>query len=115
MTALAPYLSAFLLEHLPRERKASPHTTDAYANSFKLLVCFVATRLHVNPVQIEIEQLDVPMILAFLEHIENDRGNTARTRKVGGDPLFFPIPGIPIGVQPGPGVQNSCDPNEESR
>jgi integrase/recombinase XerD len=71
MTALAPYLSAFLLEHLPRERKASPHTTDAYANSFKLLVCFVATRLHVNP---------VPMILAFLEHIENDRGNTARTR-----------------------------------
>src|SRR5450432_3863084 len=80
MTALAPYLSAFLLEHLPRERKASPHTTDAYANSFKLLVCFAATRLHVKPFQIEIEQLDVPMILAFLEHIENDRGNTARTR-----------------------------------
>jgi site-specific recombinase XerD len=80
MTALAPYLSAFLLEHLPRERKASPHTTDAYANSFKLLVCFAATRLHVKPFQIEIEQLDVPMILAFLEHIENDRSNTARTR-----------------------------------
>lgn len=80
MTALAPYLSAFLLEHLPRERKASPHTTDAYANSFKLLVCFAAIRLRVKPFQIEIEQLDVPMILAFLEHIENDRGNTARTR-----------------------------------
>jgi integrase/recombinase XerD len=80
MTALAPYLSAFLLEHLPRERKASPHTTDAYANSFKLLVCFAATRLRVKPFQIGIEQLDVPMILAFLEHIENDRGNTARTR-----------------------------------
>jgi len=28
MTALAPYLSAFLLEHLPRERNASPHTSD---------------------------------------------------------------------------------------
>ena len=80
MTALAPYLSAFLLEHLPRERKASPHTTDAYANSFKLLVCFAAIRLRVKPFQIEIEQLDVAMILAFLEHIENDRGNTARTR-----------------------------------
>ena len=38
MTALASYLSAFLLEHLPRERKASPHTSDAYAHSFKLLV-----------------------------------------------------------------------------
>jgi hypothetical protein len=80
MTALAPYLSAFLLEHLPRERKASPHTSDAYAHSFKLLVCFAAARLHVKPFQIEIEQLDVPTILAFLEHIENDRSNTARTR-----------------------------------
>ena len=80
MTALAPYLSAFLLEHLPRERKASPHTSEAYAQSFKLLVCFAADRLHVKPFQIEIEQLDVPMILAFLEHIEGNRGNTARTR-----------------------------------
>jgi integrase/recombinase XerD len=80
MTALAPYLSAFLLEHLPRERKASPHTCDAYAHSFKLLVCFAAARLRVKPFQIEIERLDVPMVLAFLEHIESDRSNTARTR-----------------------------------
>ena len=80
MTALASYLSAFLLEHLPRERKASPHTSDAYAHSFKLLVCFAAARLRVKPFQIEIEQLDVPMILAFLEHVESDRSNTARTR-----------------------------------
>ena len=80
MTALAPYLSAFLLEHLPRERKASPHTCDAYAHSFKLLVCFAAARLRVKPFQIELEQLDVPMVLAFLEHIESDRSNTARTR-----------------------------------
>jgi integrase/recombinase XerD len=42
MTALAPYLSAFLLEHLPRQRNASPHTSEAYAHSFKLLVCFAA-------------------------------------------------------------------------
>jgi len=38
LTALAPYLSTFLLEHLPRERNASPHTSGAYAHSFKLLV-----------------------------------------------------------------------------
>jgi integrase/recombinase XerD len=94
MTALAPYLNPFLLEHLPRERKASPHTTDTYANSFKLHVCFAATRLHVKPFQIEIEQLDVPMILAFLEHIENDRGNTARTRnaRLAAIHSFFRIP-----------------------
>lgn len=80
MTALAPYLSAFLLEHLPKERKASPHTCEAYAHSFQLLVCFAAHRLNTKPSQIKVEQLDVPLILAFLEHIESERGNSARTR-----------------------------------
>lgn len=80
MTALAPYLSTFLLEHLPRERNASPHTSEAYAHSFKLVVCFAAARLNVKPCQVEVEQLDAPLILAFLRHIENERGNSARTR-----------------------------------
>jgi site-specific recombinase XerD len=80
MTALAPHLSTFLREHLPRERKASLHTCEAYAYSFQLLVCFAARRLHVKPSGLEIEQLDVPLILAFLEYIENERGNSARTR-----------------------------------
>jgi site-specific recombinase XerD len=80
MTALAPYLSAFLLEHLPRERNASPHTSEAYAHSFKLLVCFAAARLNVKPSQVQVEQLDVPLILAFLQYIENERANSVRTR-----------------------------------
>ena len=71
MTALAPYLSTFLLEHLPRERNASPHASEAYAHSFKLLICFAAARLNVKPCQVEVEQLDVPLVLAFLsEHRE---------------------------------------------
>ena len=45
MTALAPHLAAFLREHLPHERKASPHTCATYAYSFQLLVCFAASRL----------------------------------------------------------------------
>ena len=43
MTALAPSLTAFLREHLPRDRRASPHTCEAYAYSFQLLVTFAAT------------------------------------------------------------------------
>ena len=80
MTALAPYLSAFLREHLPRERRASPHTCEAYAHSFSILVGFASHRLGVRPYRLEIEQFDAPLVLAFLEHIEADRGNTARTR-----------------------------------
>lgn len=36
MTALAPHLSAYLREHLPRERAVSPHTVKTYANCFVL-------------------------------------------------------------------------------
>jgi site-specific recombinase XerC len=80
MTALAPHLGVFLREHLPRERRASPHTCEAYAQSFCILVGFAARRLRIRPYRLEIEQLDAPLILAFLEHIETDRGNSGRTR-----------------------------------
>ena len=80
MIALAPHLTAFLREHLPHERKVSPHTGEAYSFSFQLLLCFAADRLKVTPSRLEIEELDAPLILAFLKHIEIDRGNSARTR-----------------------------------
>lgn len=80
MTSLADHLSKFLREHLPRERKASPHTCEAYAYAFQLLVCFAASRLKVRPSQLTVEQLDVPLVLAFLEYVEAERRCTARTR-----------------------------------
>jgi site-specific recombinase XerD len=80
MTALAPHLSGFLREHLPKERRASQHTCEAYAHSFQLLLGFAANRLKIKPSKIEIERLDAPMILALLEHLEKKRGNSARTR-----------------------------------
>jgi integrase/recombinase XerD len=82
MTALAPHLEAFLREHLPHERKASPHTCEAYAYSFQILVCFAARQLKIRPSQLEVEQLDATLILAFLKHIA-DSGD--------GDHLFRSI------------------------
>jgi len=58
----------------------SPHTCEAYAYSFQLLVCFAAGKLRIKPCQIEIEQLDAPLILDFLGHLESERGNSARSR-----------------------------------
>jgi len=80
MTMLATQLGAFLREHLPRERKASPHTCETYAYAFQLLVCFAANHLSTRPSQLAIEHLDVPLILAFLKYIEAERGCSARTR-----------------------------------
>ena len=80
MTALASYLGSFLREHLPKERRASQHTCEAYAQSFQLLLGFAAARLKIKPSNIEIERLDAPLVFAFLEHLEKARGNSARTR-----------------------------------
>lgn len=80
MTTLAPHLTAFLRVRLPHERHASPHTCDAYAYAFQLLLGFASKRLRTQPSSLTIEQLDAPLVLAFLEDLETNRGNSARTR-----------------------------------
>jgi site-specific recombinase XerD len=80
MTLLAPHLTAFLRERLPRERRASEHTCDSYAYAFKLLLTFAATKLSSKPSALEIDQIDASLVLEFLEHLETDRGNGARSR-----------------------------------
>jgi site-specific recombinase XerC len=80
MTPLAPHLTVFLRDRLPRERGASPHTCDAYAYAFQLLLAFAAKRLRTTPSALALEQLDVPLVLAFLDELESKRGNSARTR-----------------------------------
>lgn len=80
MTALAPHLEAFLREHLMRHRGASPHTCDSYAYSFRALLTFAAQRLQTAPSALTLEQLDAPLIGAFLEQLETMRHNGAATR-----------------------------------
>ena len=80
MTSLASHLTAFFQQRLPHERRVSPHTCDAYAYAFQLLLSFAATRLRVRPSNLSVEQLDVPLVLAFLDDLESTRGNSARTR-----------------------------------
>lgn len=80
MTPLAPDLSAFLQTHLPDECGASRHTIAAYARAFTLLLRFVAGRVKRTPSELFIEDLDIQTIRAFLEHIEEGRANSVRSR-----------------------------------
>lgn len=80
MTPLAPHLTGFLREHLPRERGASRHTIASYADSFALLLRFATARTKRAASDLRIEDLDVALMRAFLDHLEDDRGNSARSR-----------------------------------
>ena len=80
MTPIAPLITGFLREHMPIEQGCSPHTCETYAHAFRLLLMFASNRLGIKPSQIAVEQIDVTLILAFLAHIEEQRGNCAATR-----------------------------------
>ena len=82
MIELAPHLSAFLREHLPGACNASRHTVASYADSFMLLVGFAAVRLGSRPCEIAVEHLSPQLILDFLDHLEEERGNSVGTRNV---------------------------------
>lgn len=80
MTALAPYLRSFFQEHLPDERDASVHTRETYAYGFQLLLCYVAECQATTPSTLELERIDTPTVVAFLNHLEQKRGNAVSTR-----------------------------------
>jgi len=80
MIPIAPHITAFLQKRLPVEQRASPHTCDAYAYAFQLLFEFMSRRFGVAPSDLALEQLDAPLVLDFLDHLQKQRGNTPRTR-----------------------------------
>ena len=80
MSVLAPTLQAFFTDRLISQRQASPHTIAAYSDTLRLLLCFAAQRTGKQPSALDIDDLDAPLIGAFLDHLERERGNAARTR-----------------------------------
>lgn len=82
MTPVAPHITTFLQDYLPHQRGASEHTCDTYAYSFQLLFHFASERLKVSPSALSLEQIDAPLVTAFLEHLETERNNKASTRNV---------------------------------
>jgi integrase/recombinase XerD len=82
MTPLATHVSVFLRERLPQERRASERTCDTYALALRLFFEFAARELKVRPSALTLEQLDAPIVLAFLENLETQRHNGAATRNV---------------------------------
>lgn len=80
MSALAPIMEGFFTERLIGQRQASPHTVASYRDAFRLLLAFVQRRVGTPPSKLMLEDLDAVAIGAFLDHLEADRHNSARTR-----------------------------------
>ena len=80
MTTLATTLQVFFSDRLIRQRQVSPNTLQAYRDTLRLLLVFASERYSKVPAKLDIDDLDSPLIGAFLDHLERDRKNSVRTR-----------------------------------
>jgi integrase/recombinase XerD len=76
----SPLCQSFFSKRLITQRQASPHTVSAYAQTFRLLTTYAQKRLGTPPSQLSLAQLDAPFLSDFLDDLESNRSNGARSR-----------------------------------
>lgn len=79
-SSIAPLLEGFFTERLIQQRQASSHTISAYRDAFRLLLSFSERKLKKPPSELLLTDFDAPLIGEFLEYLQTERGNGARTR-----------------------------------
>jgi len=85
VTPASPSFPALLQEFFQRlvsERGVSAHTIASYRDTFQLLLGYAQQRTGRTPSALTLEDLDAPLVLAFLDHLEQARGNSPRTRNL---------------------------------
>jgi site-specific recombinase XerD len=75
-------LEAFFADRLMTQRRASRHTIASYRDTFRLLLRFLQERFNKHPSDLTLQDLSAPVICEFLNYLEKQRGNTARSRNV---------------------------------
>ncbi len=80
--SLPVLIQRFFSDYLIQQRALSPASVASYCDCFKLLLGFAATRSRRSPAELAMTDLDAPTILAFLQHLETERGNGIRSRNV---------------------------------
>ncbi len=79
---IGPLLQNFFVDFLCTQKRASPQTIASYRDTFRLLLEFIRERHSTEPVAVRVSDLDVPVILAFLDHLEYARHNSVRSRNL---------------------------------
>lgn len=81
-STLAQLLESFFRKRLMAQVRASPATVNAYRDALRLFLLFASKRWGKSPSRLSLEELDRDVVLAFLDHLEQERQNSIRTRNV---------------------------------
>jgi len=80
--SLAALLEGFFTKRLMKQRAASSHTISSYRDTFRLLLRFAQKRLGKPPSRLALEEIDAPLIVTFLDELEQTRGISTRSRNL---------------------------------
>src|ERR1700751_580526 len=80
--SFAPLLERFFIQRLMQQRQASPHTISSYRGTFRQFLKFAQQRLHKQPSRMNFEEIDAPLIVAFLDDLEKRQGLSVRSRNL---------------------------------
>jgi Phage integrase, N-terminal SAM-like domain len=80
MSIIGPTLESYFAGRLVSQRQASARTISAYRDMWRLLLHFACQRSGKAASKLDFGDLDAPVIATFLSHLEDERGNTVRTR-----------------------------------
>lgn len=79
---LAPILEKFFTQRLMLQRRASAHTISSYRDSFKQLLFYANQQLNLSPSALNVEHIDAPLVVEFLDHLEHQQGVSIRSRNL---------------------------------
>ena len=114
---IGPHLQAFFAERLLAHKRASPQTVACYRDTFRLLLRFMQGKMGTEPATLPLAALDADAVLAFLDHLERDRGCSVRSRnnRLAAIRSFFRVVALRVPDRLGAGNAGHGDPDQARR
>jgi integrase/recombinase XerD len=82
VTTMGPLIQSFFTQHLQGHKRVSPQTLASYRDTVRLLLLYVKAQTGKEPCSLQVTDLDASVILAFLDHLEQERHNRISSRNV---------------------------------
>ena len=80
--SFAALVQQFFTEYLVAQRAVSPRTVACYRDALTLFLDFASRKLGKVPTSMRLADIQPELILAFLDHLEQDRHNAVRSRNL---------------------------------
>lgn len=77
---LGAMLHGYFIDHLIAVKGLRPGSVRSYRDTIRLLLVFLAAQKHCTITRLTLNDLTCERMIAFLRHLEQDRGNHTRTR-----------------------------------